>query len=154
MECAQETFISSTFWTERIGSVAALKTLEIMEREKSWEYICELGEYINSGWAKAAENNNLDIKIFGLSSITKYILQTNNDFIKYKTLITQEMLKKGYLATNAAYVSFAHDKKLIDEYIENLNEVFLLINKCEQGDLNIDTLLESNVCHSEFTRLN
>ena len=154
MDYVQNTFISSTFWTERAGPSAALKTLEIMEREKSWEYICELGEYINSGWAKAAENNNLDIKIFGLSSITKYILQTNNDFIKYKTLITQEMLKKGYLATNAAYVSFAHDKKLIDEYIENLNEVFLLINKCEQGDLNIDTLLESNVCHSEFTRLN
>ena len=95
MDYVQNTFISSTFWTERAGPSAALKTLEIMEREKSWEYICELGEYINSGWVKAAENNNLDIKVFGLSSITKYILQTNNDFIKYKTLITQEMLRRA-----------------------------------------------------------
>ena len=30
MSAAQETFISSTFWTERIGPTAALKTLEIM----------------------------------------------------------------------------------------------------------------------------
>ena len=37
MEAAQKTFISSTFWTERIGPTAALKTLEIMEREKSWK---------------------------------------------------------------------------------------------------------------------
>ena len=39
MESAQTTFISSTFWTERIGPTAALKTLEIMERIKLWEKI-------------------------------------------------------------------------------------------------------------------
>ena len=33
MQAAQSTFISSTFWTERLGPAAALKTLEIMERE-------------------------------------------------------------------------------------------------------------------------
>ena len=37
MEAAQRTFISSTFWTERIGPSAALKSLEVMERERSWE---------------------------------------------------------------------------------------------------------------------
>ena len=37
MEAAQTTFISSTFWTERIGPTAALKTLEVMERVQSWE---------------------------------------------------------------------------------------------------------------------
>ena len=36
MEAGQSSFISSTFWTERIGSVAALETLNVMEREKSW----------------------------------------------------------------------------------------------------------------------
>ena len=38
MDTAQETFIS-TFWTERIGPTAGLKTLEIMEKMKSWEII-------------------------------------------------------------------------------------------------------------------
>ena len=37
MDKAEETFISSTFWTERIGSVAALETLDIMAETKSWE---------------------------------------------------------------------------------------------------------------------
>ena len=46
MDAAQSTFISSTFWTERSGPTATLKTLEIMEREKSWEYISRLGNYI------------------------------------------------------------------------------------------------------------
>ena len=44
MEAAQSTFISSTFWTERIGSVAALVTLSVMEREKSWDRITDTGK--------------------------------------------------------------------------------------------------------------
>ncbi len=43
MEAAQNTFISSTFWTERIGPTAALKTLEVMQKEKSWEVITKIG---------------------------------------------------------------------------------------------------------------
>ena len=34
MQAAQQTFISSTFWTERIGPTAALKTLEIISDDK------------------------------------------------------------------------------------------------------------------------
>ena len=32
MKLAESSFISSTFWTERIGFVAAIKTIEIMEK--------------------------------------------------------------------------------------------------------------------------
>ena len=35
MEAAQSTFISSTFWTERSGSAAALATLDVMKAETS-----------------------------------------------------------------------------------------------------------------------
>ena len=46
MESIKNTFISSTFWTERIGPTAALKTLEVMEKKQSWKYITNLGKYI------------------------------------------------------------------------------------------------------------
>ena len=39
MDSAKKSFISSTFWTERIGPVAALKTLEIITKKKSWKNI-------------------------------------------------------------------------------------------------------------------
>ncbi len=154
MNSCQDTFISSTFWTERAGPVAALKTLDIMERDKSWEYICTQGEYISKCWREIADKNNLKIKIFGLPCITKYNLKTNNEFLKYKTFITQEMLKKGFLATNSVYVSMLHDKNIIDEYIENLDHIFSLIQKCENEELSIDDLLEGDLCHNKFTRLN
>ena len=44
MDSASSTFISSTFWTERIGPTAALETLKIMESKKSWKTITEIGK--------------------------------------------------------------------------------------------------------------
>src|SRR6056300_1120426 len=55
MEAAQKTFISSTLWTERIGPTAALATLKVMEREKSWDYITEIGHFMLRVWNESAE---------------------------------------------------------------------------------------------------
>ena len=46
MDYAQSSFISSTFWSERSGPVAANKTLDIMEKTKSWETITEIGSEV------------------------------------------------------------------------------------------------------------
>ena len=39
MEMSKDTFISSTFWSDRIGPVAALATLKEMQRIQSWKII-------------------------------------------------------------------------------------------------------------------
>lgn len=153
MEAAQKTFISSTFWTERIGPTAALKTLEVMEREKSWEYITETGKYIGEQWQKIAENNNLSINVFGLPALIGFSFNNENT-LSYKSYITQEMLKKGYLASNSIYVCTAHTKEILDGYFNDLEILFRIINKCENGEENIKKLLEGPVCHSGFKRLN
>ncbi len=102
MEAAQSTFISSTFWTERIGSVAGLKTLEVMEKTKSWEQITATGNRIASLWKKIGERNGLPIEVFGMPALIKMRFNTLNN-LAYKTLITQEMLAKGFLASNSVY---------------------------------------------------
>ena len=94
MEAAQSTFISSTFWTERIGSVAALKTLEIMEHEKTWDIITKTGKEIMEGWKNLATRHNLDISINGLPAICNFSFPGKNSLI-YKTFLTQEMLKEA-----------------------------------------------------------
>jgi glutamate-1-semialdehyde 2,1-aminomutase len=55
MEAAQTTFISSTFWTERIGPTAAIKTLEIMEREQTWKIITKMGLYVRNELKKLSD---------------------------------------------------------------------------------------------------
>ena len=153
MNYAKQTFISSTFWTERLGPAAALKTLEIMEKLKSWEIITKTGKYLNKQWSKIANENNLKININGLPSISKFEIKSQN-FQSYKTYITQEMLKKGFLASNSVYLSVYHDKKVLDNYLDNLNNIFKDIKRCEQKEKNIDNLLNFPVSIKPFKRLN
>jgi glutamate-1-semialdehyde 2,1-aminomutase len=152
MEVAQSTFISSTFWTERIGPTAALKTLEVMEREKSWEQITQTGLNIMEGWKSLAEKHNVPIKISGLPAICIFAVDRPNA-LAYKTLITQELLKKSYLSSNLIYTCTAHTPEVVEGYLQALDEVFELVAKCEDG-LDVSTLLDGPVCHSGFKRLN
>jgi glutamate-1-semialdehyde aminotransferase len=152
MDFAQSTFISSTFWTERIGPTAALKTLEVMNKSKSWDLITNVGLEIGNRWQLLGEKYGLPIKISGLPSMVGFNIQSS-DWLKYKTFITQEMLKKGVLATNVIYVCTEHSKFIVDDYFQALEPIFKIIADCESG-LSIDSLLEGPVCHSGFSRLN
>ena len=126
MQAAQATFISSTFWTERIGPSAALKTLEVMEREKSWERITQTGLELRSGIQDLANNHHLEIEHFGLPALTGYNFVSPFS-LEYKTLITQEMLKKGFLAANTTYISTSHSAAIIADYLQALDPIFGLI---------------------------
>lgn len=75
MEAAQSSIISSTFWTERSGYVVALKTLEIIERDKVYLNLLKYGNQINEVWIKAAKNANLDIYITKQLLINLVLLQ-------------------------------------------------------------------------------
>ena len=153
MDIAQETFISSTFWTERIGPTAALATLEVMEKENTGEQIINIGNKVKKGWSEIADSNNLDILISGIPSLCGFTLK-GNDTQKFRTLITQEMLKRGYLATTSIYSCLEHSDAIIDNYMNDLNDVFKLIRSCQDEVNNIDELLDGDVCHTGFSRLN
>jgi glutamate-1-semialdehyde 2,1-aminomutase len=152
MEAAQTTFISSTFWTERIGPTAALKTLEVMERVMSWETITQTGLNIRERWQNLADKHGLGVSHWGLPALTGYTFKSDNA-LAYKTLITQEMLAKGYLASNCVYVSTEHTKEVVDGYFEALEPLFALIKECEEGR-DVMGLLKGPVCHGGFKRLN
>lgn len=151
MEAAQDTFISSTFWTERIGSTAALKTLEVMERVRSWEQITSTGNLIGEKWKALAGAHGLSLEVSGLPALSSFRFPVLN-MLPYKTLITQEMLKRGFLGTTALYVCTEHDAATVDSYFSALDEVFALIGACST-ETAVENLLEGPVCHSNFQRL-
>jgi len=152
MEAAQTSFISSTFWTERIGPTAALKTLEVMDNCQSWDLITKTGLEITKRWKDLAAKYRLAITTGGLPSLTNFTFTSANN-LAYKTLITQEMLANGFLASNSVYVSTAHTSEIIDEYFANLEPIFKTLRECEDGR-DIRTLLKGPVCDSGFRRLN
>jgi len=152
MEAAQTSFISSTFWTERIGPSAALKTLEVMRRCRSWEQITRTGSAISTRWQQLAERCGLRITTSGLPALASFAF-TGPRALAYRTLLTQEMLARGYLAATSVYACTEHTPAVVDAYFEALDPVFRLVRECEDGR-DVMALLKGPVCHGGFKRLN
>ena len=153
MEAAQKTFISSTFWTERIGPTAALKTLEIMGKLRSWEIITAKGVQMQKGWIKLAESHSIKIKLSGIPALATYSFD-HLDSLKFKTYLTQEMLKRGFIGSTNFYASVAHDDYLFDRYFNELDKIYNDISKYIHEDMDISEKLDGPVCHNGFRRLN
>ena len=152
MDAAQTTFISSTFWTERIGPTAALATLRVMERDRTWETITATGNDIRKRWQALADKHGLTISHWGLPALCGFTFAGPNANA-YKTLITQEMLAKGYLAGTSAYACVEHTRPVVERFFEHLDPVFALISECEDGR-DVAALLKGPPAHVGFKRLN
>ena len=100
-----------------------------------------------------ANSVELPIVQWGIPALAGFSIDSHEN-LKFKTFITQEMLKKGYLAANSIYVSDAHTEQVIDEYFFAISPIFEIIADCYHGKRNVDDLLDGNVCHSGFARLN
>lgn len=152
MEAAQGSWISSTFWTERIGPTAALAALAEMERTKSWEKITTIGLDNKRRWQALADKYGLRINQWGIPALAGYTFDSPNA-LAYKTYTTQEMLKQGYLAGNSLYPCLAHTPEILDDYFEKLDKIFADIRDFEDGR-DVMKALDGPVCQSGFKRLN
>jgi len=152
MEAAETSFISSTFWTERIGFTAALKMLEIFKRDKVYLNLLKFGNQINEVWINAARKAGLDIHISGIPQLT-HITFKNPLPMESQTFYTQEMLKRGYLLGASIYPTNAYSVSIIENFGIHTAEVFMLLSKhLENGTL--IAKLEGPVIETGFKRLN
>jgi len=151
MQAAQETFISSTYWTDRIGPATSLATIKYFINNKVGDQLIEIGEKVQSGWIKIADKNGLKIHVGGLAPLSHFAFEYEKPLV-LKTLFTQEMLALGYLASTAFYASCAHQENIIQGYLEACDKVFAFIVKSiKEGDP--EKYLKGPVCHSGFKRL-
>lgn len=152
MDAAQKTFISSTMWTERIGPTAALATIKKLRADNVPDHLKKIGKRIGEGWKKMARRHGLKINILTPPALVTFVLEYGEGSQALRTLFTQEMLRRGYLASPSVYVSFAHTDKLVDEYLEVVDEVFGILKKAVDEGTALK-YLEGPVAHSGFKRL-
>jgi glutamate-1-semialdehyde aminotransferase/aryl-alcohol dehydrogenase-like predicted oxidoreductase len=151
MDAAKFSFISSTFWTDRLGFSGALSTLKEMERVKSWKIIKSLGKRIKSFWFKTSEKYKIPIKISGLDAMPtfEFCLEENE---YYKAFLIQFMLEKRMLVTNTVYCSTQHEKYLhlyfyqMQKFFRKLQNIIL--------EKSIMRHLEYPLPLKQFSRLN
>jgi glutamate-1-semialdehyde aminotransferase len=150
MQAAQKTFISSTFWTERIGPTAALATLKVMEETSAPQRVHEIGIQVQQRWVELGTAHGLVVTPGGLPALANFSID-NYDPLAVKTFITQAMLDHGYLASNSMYTSIAHTPEVLDQYFEALGTVFAQITR--SSDPNLGELLPRGSAQAGFKRL-
>lgn len=123
MEAAQRTFISSTNWTERIGPVAALATIRKFAAVKAHERLVALGAAVQQGWGKIAARHGVAIEVSGIPPLSHFHFEHPED-LGLRALFVQEMLDRGYLASNAFYPMYAHSDADVDGYLKAADEAF------------------------------
>lgn len=152
MDQAQESFISSTFWTERIGPTAALATIEKYRSENVHKHLVKIGQLVTDGWEVAAEKHDIPLHTSGIDPLAHFSIE-HDEGQAAKTLFVQEMLDKGYLATNSLYANYAHTPEMVTEYLDAVDSVFETIGTALDTGT-VRQQLNGPVAHTKFERLN
>jgi len=151
MQVAQDTFISSTYWTDRIGPAAALAAIRKMDKKNVAAHLNKIGKKVQHGWDRLANKHNITIEVGGPYPLSHFSFKYKNPMV-LKTLFTQLMLDSGFLATTAFYASYAHKDKHVNAYLKAADRAFALIAKAiKEGKP--ERYLRGPVCHSGFKRL-
>jgi glutamate-1-semialdehyde aminotransferase len=150
MDSAQDSFISSTFWTERIGPTAAIATINKMINNNVQEHLINCGKQIQACWIDTANKYDLKIHVSGIYPLSHISFSENP--LALKTLFIQEMLRRGIMAKDSYYATYSHKQEHLDKYRTVLDDVFLIMSKAVKNN-NIESLLWGPVCQTGFKRL-
>jgi glutamate-1-semialdehyde aminotransferase len=151
MEASQNSFISSTYWTDRIGPVAAIATLKKIKENNVPSHLISVGRKIQEGWKHLTEKYGINIEILGIEPLSHFNFQYKNSLI-LKTLFTQLMLERGFLASTSVYTSYAHKDEHIYAYCEAMDDVFSIMADAIEN-ASVENYLKGPVCHAGFKRI-
>jgi len=151
MQAAQESFISSTYWTEGVGPAAALATVRTFRTVDLPTHLSSLGTRFRHGLTEIATRHGVPIKLGGYPALTTVAFD-HPDAQALQTLLTVRMLAHGILAGPAFYVSLAHGPQHVDQYLAAADGIFAeLAAAIHQGDA--AARIGGPVRHSGFARL-
>jgi glutamate-1-semialdehyde aminotransferase len=151
MEAVQTSFISSTYWTERIGPTAALAAIRKHRARNVPAHLVDVGKAAMAGWRKAAAGAGLDVHVGGIEPLGHFSFVCEAPAAA-ATYFNQLMLDKGYIASTQLYASYAHEPAIVDAYVTACAEAFAAVaDALQKGEL--FSRLRGPVKHSGFQRL-
>ena len=151
MGTALKTFISSVFWTEKIGPASALAFIKKHKRLNIGKKLSATGKKIKKIWRDAAKSCNLNIEISGIDPLASFKIKSKN-WPAVLTYFIQEMLKLNILTTANCYISYKHDKVSLNIYKNACYKVFNKISQIEKKGNMLDKL-EGPIKEMGFNRL-
>ncbi|MDW7657461.1 MAG: aminotransferase class III-fold pyridoxal phosphate-dependent enzyme [Bacillota bacterium] len=153
MEGAHTSFISSTYWTESVGPVAALAVMRKMEQTRVWEHAELVGRTVMADWNTLGEKHGLPLHAEGLPCLAHFAFTQYP--LELKTLYTVLMLRQGFLGNTGLYPTLAHTPEILAIHRTAVDAVFSEISQIlHKGDRQaILDAIGGPVCQSGFGRL-
>jgi glutamate-1-semialdehyde 2,1-aminomutase len=151
MEAVSRTFISSAFFTERVGPAAALATVEKHRRLDAGSILIATGRRVQEGWRRAAERAGLPLVVSGIPPLASFSF-ADADAPALTTLFIQELLSRGFLASDRFYPTVRHEEAHVAAYLEAVDAAFATIARAREHG-NVHERLAGPVKHTGFARL-
>jgi len=152
MDGAHESFISSTYWSERVGPVAALATLKKMQQVDVPAHVADMGRRIREVWQHHQQKFSLPISFPAYYDCFPTMVFEHELAAELKLLMIQEMLQRGFMAGTSVYVTLAHNEENLQPYARAIGETFSVIaNALRKGD--IEDRLQGPLPVTGFQRL-
>lgn len=121
-----EVFISSTFFPNSLAFVAALKTIEIMERDKILKSIWEKGKYYMEEVQKLIEASDVGAEISGIPPMTFITFKKDSEkkYKKRRTDFYTHLIRRGVFLQpyHHGYICYRHTKEDLDYTINVIKE--------------------------------
>lgn len=154
MAPAASMFVSSSYWSDNVGLVAALTTIRELKRRNSESFFELMGEKVRETINSALTSADLSGACLGLSSNPGIVFELADPELTpiVSTLFVQEMSRRGIFTATSLRVTMAHTEDDIRQLGEAAFEVFELIaTGLRRGNL-LD-LLECDLKKEPFRRL-
>jgi len=152
MDAVENTFISSTYWTDRIGPVAALATIRKYIQNNVENHLISTGKRVQDLWNSAANSSGIPINVYGIYPMSYFNFMGPESQVMM-TYYVQEMLKLGFLASNRFYANFAQQESDIDRFGFAMQKVFHEISRLSKSG-GLESHLVGGVSRPGFHRLN
>ena len=154
MEPAADMFVSSTYWSDLIGIVAAITTLGEIERRDVPARLADYGERLQSGMREVLDEVDLPVEISGMPATPGFNFTEPADpdeTKKLDVLVAQEAAKRGILFNAHPRHSWAHDDRDLGATLDAFRDA-LLVAKDAIGRDAVDDVLEASLAPAIIPR--
>jgi glutamate-1-semialdehyde 2,1-aminomutase len=123
MQAAHDSFVSSTYWTEGVGPIAALATIRKFQQLNVPDHVDRIGKRLRAGLEDLGRQHAIPIRVSGYPALTSLGFE-HSDQVALTTLLTARMLDHGILSGSAFYPTWSHQDMHIDRYLAAADAIF------------------------------
>jgi len=133
MNVFNETFFSFTFGGECLSLAATIATISELKKRKVIDFIWTQGRKLQEGYNKLVKELELtehtECVGYPPSTLAKFYGKTPEESLLMKSLVQQELLKRGILWAAYHAISYSHKDNEINTTIEAFNDALTILKR-------------------------